>query len=415
MKFFFSTPLGLDIGLGVSLRKQNPAVGAIVGAGISAIGSFVGNQMQNNANANLNRENQLFQSGMLHEQQNWSEKMWNKENEYNTPKAQRKRLQEAGYNPWISGSGGAMSNVAQTPSSQGSTPAPQSMPMRYDNPFQNLGQTINDMVRTKAESANQLSQAAQNCVNTAVALYEKTGDWEAANAFLATGLKGIGGAHFSDDSMYFQQLNLTIRGMELKNIGQELENTRFELENQIVAKYGSKEAESRIANLEQLTTKYVGELGLMSSQADLNRSEIKLNDKRAYELGARAAAEFAQAGLFTSEANINNGMVRFLIGNARISYIQSYMNAVEQGADFVGNTLVRKTKTSQWGQVRRNWNYKNSPEGNAVNSFINGFTNAAKVNVGVNYSNGFNVNRNFTTGHTNSMIFNGNQWYSPDR
>ena len=73
MKFFFSTPLGLDVGLGVSPKKQNPAVGAIVGAGISAIGSILGNQMQNNANSNLNRENQLFQAGMLHEQQNWSD------------------------------------------------------------------------------------------------------------------------------------------------------------------------------------------------------------------------------------------------------------------------------------------------------------------------------------------------------
>lgn len=412
MKFFFSTPLGLDVGLGVS-KKQS--VGAVIGAGISAIGSLLGNQMQNNANSNLNRENQLFQSGMLHEQQNWSEKMWNKENEYNTPLAQRERLREAGFNPWISGSGGSMSNVSQTPASQGSTPAPQSMPMRYDNPFQNLGNTINDMVRSNAESANQLSQAAQNAVNTAVALYEKTGDIEAAQRYLATTLKSVGGANFTDDSLYFQQLNLTIHGMELKNIGQELANTRSELENQIVAKYGAKEAESRIANLEQLTTKYVGELGLMSSQADLNRSEINLNDKRAYELGARAAAEFAQAGLFTSEANINNGMANFLIGNARISYIQSYMNAVEQSADFIGNEKVRETKMSDFGKSRRDINYKNSPEGNAVNSFINGFTNAAKVNVGVNYSNGFNVNRNFTTGHTNSMIFNGNQWYSPQR
>lgn len=413
MKFFFSTPLGLDVGLGVSPKKQS--VGAVIGAGISAVGSLLGNQMQNNANSNLNRENQLFQAGMLHEQQNWSEKMWNKENEYNTPLAQRQRLQEAGFNPWISGSGGSMSNVAQTPASQGSTSAPQSMSMRYDNPFGNLGQTINDMVRTNAESANQLSQAAQNSVNTAVALYEKTGDINSAREYLSTSLKSIGGANFSDDSMYFQQLELTIHGMELKNIGQDLVNTRSDLENQIVAKYGAKEAESRIANLEQLTTKYVGELGLMSSQADLNRSEIKLNDKRAYELGARAAAEFAQAGLFTSEASINNGMARFLIGNAHISYIQSYMNAVEQSADFIGNTKVRETKVSEFGQDRRNWNYKNSPEGNAVNSFINGFTNAAKVNVGVNYSNGFNVNRNFTTGRTNSMIFNGNQWYSSQR
>lgn len=383
MKFFFSIPLGLDVGLGVSPLKQSP-IGAVIGAGISAIGSLVGNQMQNNANSNLNRENQLFQSGMLHEQQNWSEKMWNKENEYNTPLAQRQRLLEAGYNPWISGSGGGMSNVSQTPSSPGSAPAPSPMPMRFDNPFGNLPQVINDAVRADAESANQLSQAAQNGVNTAVALYEKTGDFEAAQEYLRTVLRSIGGANMTDDSMYFRQLGLSILGKDLQNNQLELQNTHQELVNGLIAKYGDAKASAQIANLEQLTTKYVGELGLMSSQADLNRSEIKLNVDKAYELGARAAREFAEAGLLTSETKLNDGIRNFLIGNAKLGYYQNKMEYFENKATFDSRKSIRDWKVTSDSQSRQLWNYQQSPEANYVGAFLNGFTSNANVSFGVN-------------------------------
>lgn len=409
MKIVFSLPLGLDVGLGVSPLKQSP-IGAVIGAGISAIGSLVGNQMQNNANSNLNRENQLFQAGMLHEQQNWSEKMWNKENEYNTPLAQRQRLQEAGYNPWISGSGGPVSNVAQTPSSQGSTPAPASMPMRYDNPFGNLGQTINDMVRTNAESANQLSQAAQNGVNTAVALYEKTGDFEAAQQYLSTVLRSIGGANMNEDSMYFRQLGLSIIGIDLDNASKRLQNARQDLENGLIAKYGDAKASAQIANLEQLTTKYVGELGLMSSQADLNRSEIKLNEDKAYELGARAAREFAEAGLFTSETKLNDGIRDYLIGNSQIGYLQNKMEYFENKATFDSRKSIRDWKVTPDSQSRQLWNYQMSPEGNYVTSFMEGFTRSANVSFGVNTNFNRSRSNSFTRGISDTRVFDMNHW-----
>lgn len=369
MKFFFSTPLGLDVGLGVSPKKQS--VGAVIGAGISAVGSLLGNQMQNNANSNLNRENQLFQSGMLHEQQNWSEKMWNKENEYNTPLSQRQRLQEAGFNPWISGSGGSMSNVAQTPGSQGSTPAPQSMPMRYDNPFQNLGNTINDMVRTKAESANQLSQAAQNCVNTAVALYEKTGDWDAANHYLAVGLKGIGGAHFSEDSMYFQQLNLIIRGRELQNASQKLQNDFDVLRNQIQSKTGEAIADAtlfkiqqegkvlgeQINNLVKDTLKKGQEIENLKESKRLITQEIKTSVAQMVSYYAEAYKLRKEGDKFVADTETINQIRQHVVADAKnqanISYNQSwlnYYNAVEGKAKFDQRTESRNWLTSPEGK-----------------------------------------------------------------
>lgn len=70
-------------------------LGAIIGAGAGLAGSLVGglfgNHQQNKANeANLQ---------LAREQNDWNEKMWEKNNEYNSPVAQKQRLIEAGINP----------------------------------------------------------------------------------------------------------------------------------------------------------------------------------------------------------------------------------------------------------------------------------------------------------------------------
>ena len=104
--------------------------GAAIAGMASAAGSIIGGFQSNAANTNLNKTNREWQTAMTKWNQNWQEKMWNKQNEYNTPLAQRKRLQEAGYNPWISGSGGSMSNVSQAAPQTTTPSAPQSIPMQ---------------------------------------------------------------------------------------------------------------------------------------------------------------------------------------------------------------------------------------------------------------------------------------------
>lgn len=421
MKIVFSTPLGLDIGQEVSSRKCEPITlaGAAAIAGGSAliggISNWLSQSSANKANASLNKETRDWQSMENLRSRQWSEQMWNKENEYNTPLAQRKRLEEAGYNPWISGSGGAMSSVSQVPAT-GQQSSPPAVPARsldfssIANAGRDVVSSINDTVNAQAQSANQLSQAAQNGVNTAVALYEKTGDFDAAQEYLRTVLRSIGGANFSEDSMYFRQLGLSIMGIELENHLKELESVHRDLQNGITAKFGEAKASAELANLEQLTTKYVGELGLMSSQADLNRSEIKLNEDRAYELGARAAREFAEAGLLTSETKLNDGIRDYLIGNARIGFYQNKMGYYEDKATFDSRKSVRDWKVSPDSQSRQLWNYQMSPEANYVTSFMEGFTRSANVSFGVNANYNRSRSNSFTRGISDSRIFDMNRW-----
>lgn len=85
---------------------------SLVGAGLSALGGFASSSMQNAANASMDEETRK-----------WQEKMWNKNNQYNTPLAQRHRLEQAGINPALAFQSGNTGVASSSPSAVQHTPA----------------------------------------------------------------------------------------------------------------------------------------------------------------------------------------------------------------------------------------------------------------------------------------------------
>lgn len=374
-----------------------------IGAGISTIGSIFGIGQQNAANANLNKINREWQAGQNIAQRRWTEEMWNKTNEYNTPSNQMERLRQAGINPFISGSGG-YSNVSQVPSAPASQSAPSSVPMgNFGSAISQGVNTYFDAANKSANAANQLSQSLQQGVDTAIAIYEKTGDYDAAQRYLSTVLGSVGGANLSKDSMYFDQFNLAIAGMKLDNINKGLQNFHQTIENELIAKYGDKRASAEIANIEQLTTKFVGELGLMSSEADLNRAKERLTFDQAYELGARAARELSEAGWFSVDASFKKNIANFLIGSAEAAYYQDWMATSEQFSNYRNNTKVRQWKESNSGQYSRLASYSSDPDNNPVFGFARGLTQSLGLSL-----NG-NLNRNFSNSFSRG-IYDSRAW-----
>ena len=102
--------------------------------------SVVGGAMQDMANDKANQQNQ-----QLAEQQNeWNLSMWNRQNEYNSPEAQRERLEDAGMNPFYSDvSPGTATSVPQA-----SVPTMQ--------PSDNLGRSVASGAQSYFE--NELNQ-----------------------------------------------------------------------------------------------------------------------------------------------------------------------------------------------------------------------------------------------------------------
>ena len=85
---------------------------SLAGAGLSLLGGLASSSMQNSANASMDEETRK-----------WQEKMWKKNNEYNSPLAQRRRLEMAGINPALAFQNGNTGVASSTPSAVQHTPA----------------------------------------------------------------------------------------------------------------------------------------------------------------------------------------------------------------------------------------------------------------------------------------------------
>ena len=132
-------------------------------------------EKQNAFNASEAEKSRIFNADQAAQQMAFQEKMWNVQNEYNTPAAQIARLKAAGINPnWTDGfdntagsvSGGAAatsSPVSGSPASHGSVGAPSSIPFSpvgIENPLMmasqirlNEASAANLEAKTKTEDA----------------------------------------------------------------------------------------------------------------------------------------------------------------------------------------------------------------------------------------------------------------------
>lgn len=107
------------------------AIGLGLGA-VSSIGNIFGSAHSNSQNMKINRMNNEFNAREAEKARQYQTEMWNKTNEWNSPKNVRGRLERAGYNPYL---GLDSSNVGNAQSAGSSSPASASSPIQ-NNPVQ---------------------------------------------------------------------------------------------------------------------------------------------------------------------------------------------------------------------------------------------------------------------------------------
>lgn len=103
-----------------------------------------------------NQRNREYNLNLAKMQNQWNIEQWNRENEYNTPLAQRQRLEAAGMNPDLAYGEGVSANLAAT--SPEMTAGAPSSPADMSNLANK--QTVGDMVRSVLQ--NNLVQAQTN-------------------------------------------------------------------------------------------------------------------------------------------------------------------------------------------------------------------------------------------------------------
>lgn len=103
----------------------------------------------NKTNLKINQMNNDFNAREAQKARDFQLDMWNKENEYNSASSQRKRLEEAGYNPYMSDAqAGTATGMSGTSSATAAGAAPQ---IPYTPDFQSVGVNLASALKMMSE------------------------------------------------------------------------------------------------------------------------------------------------------------------------------------------------------------------------------------------------------------------------
>lgn len=262
MRHLFSTPLGQEIAPKATFKKS------WVGSAIGAVGSLAGGLLNNQANANLNKTNRDWQTARDYTNFQRQKQLFDYENAYNTPLEQRKRLQEAGFNPWISGSGG-YSNTGQIPSAPAMSGAPSSIPMQdvVSPAVQNGVNTYLGAANMQANVANQNADTSIKLAKAYTDMLKAGADKDKAYEWWSSQMKSLG---FTDKIV--SDLNTSINQDYLSS---KIANDRASVEYFLLNKYGDKQGQLEVDKLQKDIDHVTQLIDVAKSQKNLNEASIK--------------------------------------------------------------------------------------------------------------------------------------------
>lgn len=349
----FESTLNTIISNGVSLSEAD------VNRGFQAEQAQLNRDFQH-GEAELQRDwtagqNELSRQGAMDLQtqnQDFINKMWQANNSYNTPYAQKQRLKAAGINPFLAQSsvGSGESSLAGS-SPQGAPPLGSgAMAGSVGTPSGSLAQltpftAVRDMLAGKQVQAQLQSSEGQyikDLADSFVTLGKEFGP-EQANKILNNILPGLGSASADGMSQTFRLLGEQVQS-------QHLDNLRKKMENDLLSKFGSKHAQSILDRVDIEANESAARIGKMASDARVNESEIR-------ELATRCAKNLAEAGLASANAETINHVRQYLVGQMRIQFNQ-------MDYDWTKGASQREFWLSPLGQEGLQENAINSREGN---------------------------------------------------
>ena len=392
------------------------------GAGAAAIGGdlflgILGNIMnQDNVN-NTNRmnymiaqENRKAQIAENEKSRQFSEKMWNLQNEYNSPLNQRRLNEEAGYNPYLLGDGQA-GQGAGIPINPATSPLP-TTPAMVAPKWESFGSVFSRLVQLSQNqeqiSSNVNTQRAQaiSMINDTLLKTLKDAGPEAVDRLaksLSPILDGLDWKNTPSYQLFMQEFTKYQR-----------ENEWQKLQNQVFSIYGKDTAEATLNNLRK--TKDV-----MDSQIKSLDSQSNLNEAYAERTASEIARNFAEAFNAKKEGEY------YYVSAEQLGIINRMLDMQEQEmqADFSYNTGVRKYKKDIANRSDRLGlligslgvqNTQNQIKGNKYLQFgkevLEGVGNLFKVNFGMS-TNRTNFN-NLNPQNQGKMFYSGDGYYMND-
>lgn len=322
------------------------------GAAIDATASHINlgaSMIYNHHEAKLQRE---WQSQENEKSRNFERLMWDLNNQYNTPSAQRARLEEAGLNPYLNTGtvGTGTSSPMGAPAPQGGSSPASIAPngsTNFAGAFAQMEHLRNEAKSVDANAANQYAQAAKTGAEIFSMVFQKTGNIDMANEAARQFMPIMQGASW-EDSPEGQRYGAMVDSARAQS--------QIDRVNAVIAeKYGEDKAYREIVKMDYEYQESVARVGLWSSIAKLNDSNIEVNRAKIKDLIASAYERFSHSELMQSLKLTYDESREWFIGNLMCDFLQNHADAGDRLAEYEGSKGVRALKRTEDYQDRRTW------------------------------------------------------------
>nr|DAH83056.1 MAG TPA: DNA pilot protein VP2 [Microviridae sp.] len=326
------------------------AVGLGFGA-VSGVGNIFSSAHSNSQNMKINRMNNEFNAREAEKARQYQSEMWNKTNDWNSPKNVRKRLQEAGYNPYLglnSSNVGAAQSVGSSSPASAASPI-QNNPVQFDG-FQNALSTAIQMSNsTKVTNAEVDNLQGQKSLSDAKAADTLSNiDWYKLTPEYRNWLQTTG---MSRAQLSFNTDRQNLENMQWINKIQRAQRTDILLSNEaktIINRYldSSQSLQLKLMANQSFQAFASGRLSLQQCKTEVTKQLMNMAETEGKKISNKVASETADQLI---------GALQWQYSSDEM-YYRGYSGYARQAGQSRGKGDVAKGQLDAYNYSSRYWN-----------------------------------------------------------
>lgn len=326
------------------------AAGLATGAA-SLAGNLIGTSSSNSKNMQINKMNNEFNAREAEKARQYQSEMWNKTNDWNSPKNIRKRLQEAGYNPYLgmdSSNVGTASNAGSSSPASAASPI-QNNPLQFDGIQNALSTAIQMDNATKVSDAEVSNLQGQKSLSDAKAADTLSNiDWYKLTPEYRNWLQTTG---MSRAQLSFNTDRQNLENMQWINKIQRAQRTDILLSNdakRTINKYldSSQSLQLKMMSNQSFQAFASGRLSLQQCKTEVTKQLMNMADTEGKKISNRIASETVDQLI---------GALQWQYSSDEM-YSRGYAGYARQAGQSRGKGDIAKGQLDEYNYGARYWN-----------------------------------------------------------
>ena len=336
----------------LSYAVLDPVLGVGLATGLgSLVGNIFGTKSSNSQNMKINKMNNEFNAREAEKARQFQTEMWNKTNEWNSPKNVRKRLEAAGYNPYLgvdSSNVGTAGNVGSSSPASAASPI-QNNPLQFDGIQNALSTAIQMANSTKLSNAEVSNLQGQRSLSDAKAADTLSNiDWYKLTPEYRNWLQTTG---MSRAQLSFNTDRQNLENMQWINKIQRAQRTDILLSNdakRIINKYldSSQSLQLKMMANQSFQAFSSGRLSLQQCKTEVTKQLMNMAETEGKKISNKIASETADQLI---------GALQWQYSSDEM-YSRGYAGYARQAGSAKGKGDIATGQLSEYNYGARYWN-----------------------------------------------------------